>query len=254
MSLRIVLGGVLLKVSRKLGYGIYKTGYRIYKIRSPNAYTLYVPYDYYTYSPWFEEWFQKIYSKAKPRTKVTEDRCYIIYRLCEHCLHFDGDFAECGVYKGGSAFLIADTLVSNSIQDKQVHLFDTFAGMPAIANEDPSGVREGFFGDNSLESVKDYLQAFPFVAFYPGIIPQTFDAVKDRRFAFVHIDVDLYQTTKDCCHFFYDRMSKGGIMIFDDYGFWPFSNSEKKAVDEFFKDKPEMPMSLPTGQCIVIKL
>jgi O-methyltransferase len=241
------LKGVLLKVSMKLGYGIYKIG-------SHNEYNLCPPYDYYTYSPWFEEWFQKVYSKAKQRTKVTEDRCYTIYRLCQHCLHFSGDFAECGVYKGGSAFLIADTLAGNSIQDRRVHLFDTFAGMPSIANQDPSGVKEGWFGDNSLDAVKNYLQAFPFVVFHQGVIPQTFGSVNDRKFSFVHIDVDLYQTTKDCCGFFYDRMSSGGIMIFDDYGFWPFRNSEKTAVDEFFKDKPEMPISLPTGQCIVIKL
>jgi len=241
------LRGTLLKLFMKLGYGVYRIGSR-------NVYNLCIPYDYYIYFPWFEEWFQKIYSKAKPRTKVTEDRCYIIFRFCEHCLHIAGDFAECGVYKGGSAYLIADTLVSNSVQDKQVHLFDTFVGMPAIANQDPSGVKEGWFGDNSLGAVKNYLQAFPFVVFHQGVIPETFGSLGDRKFSFVHIDVDLYQTTMDCCNFFYNRMPSGGIMIFDDYGFLAFSDSEKRAVDQFFKDKPETPIALPTGQCIVMKL
>ncbi len=237
----------VLKMFLKMGYGIYKVG-------RGHEYNLCLPYDYYTYSPWFEEWFQRIYDKVKDHTMVTADRCYVIYRFCLHCLHFEGDFAECGVYKGGSAFLIADTLSNSSSQGKQVHLFDTFSGMPAIANQDPSGMKEGQLGDTSLNAVKDYLQKFPYVVFHPGIIPETFEAVKNRKFALVHIDVDLYQTAKDCCNFFYDRMPSGGVMIFDDYGFAPFRYSAKKAVDEFFSDKPEVLISLPTGQCVVIKL
>ena len=41
-------------------------------------------------------------------------------------------------------------------------------------------------------------------------------------------------------------------MIFDDYGF-PACRGEKDAVDEFFADKPEKPITLPTGQALVIK-
>lgn len=238
---------IVKKVFLKIGYEVHKTGIR-------GQYTWCPPYDYWTYSPWFEDWFQEIYGRIRDHSMVTEDRCYIIHKFCYHCLHLDGDFAECGVYKGGTAFLIADTLLNNSTRDKQVHLFDTFTGMPAIVKEDPSGLKEGQFGDVSLSAVKDYLQMFPSVVFHPGFIPETFEAVKDRRFAFVHIDVDLYQTTKDCCEFFYDRMATGGVMIFDDYGFMPFRCSEKQAVDEFFDDKPETPISLRTGQCIVIKL
>lgn len=98
------------------------------------------------------------------------------------------------------------------------------------------------------------MEIFPRLVFHPGIIPETFEAVKNRKFAFVHIGVDLYQTTKDCCGFFYDRMPSGGVMIIDDYGFAPFKHSAKQAVDEFFSDKPETTIYLRTGQCVVIKL
>ena len=231
-----------------------KIGYDIYKVGIDRKYTLCLPYGYSTYSPWLEDWFQEIYSKIKDYTVVTEDRCYIIYKFCHHYLHLEGNFAECGVYKGGTAFLIAYALKNNSVQNKQLHLFDTFAGMPVVANKDPSGHKKGDFGDVSLNAVKDYLQMFPFVVFHPGLIPETFKAIKDEKFAFVHIDIDLYQTAKDCCNFFYDRMISGGVMIFDDYGLPWYKFAEKQAVDEFFKDKPESPISLRTGQCIVIKL
>jgi O-methyltransferase len=233
---------------------LLKMGYAVYRVGSGNPYSLCPPYDYWTYSPWFESWFQEIYAKVKDRTMVKEDRCYVIYEFCRHCLHFEGDFAECGVYKGGSAFLIASTLVNSPASGKGVHLFDTFRGMPAIANDDPSGVKEGQFGDTSLTAVKNYLSVFPNVSFHPGVIPETFDAVKENRFAFVHVDVDLYQTAKDCCEFFYGRMVPGGIMIFDDYGFVHFRYSAKRAVDEFFAGKPETPITLRTGQCLIIKL
>lgn len=182
-----------------------------------------------TYCPWLEKVFQEMYRKVKDYTVVTEDRCYILYKFASYCSHLKGDFAECGVYKGGTAFIIAQALKNSSDQNKRLHLFDTFVGMPAIAEKDPSGHKKGDFGDTSLEAVKRCLQIFPFVSFHPGFIPKTFETVKDRIFAFVHVDVDLYQTTFDCCNFFYERLVSGGVMICDDYGFpsYKFSASEQ---------------------------
>jgi O-methyltransferase len=232
-----------------------KLGYKVWRVDDKSEYTWSYPYDYVTYSPWFEAWFKEKYARLKSHTLLEEHRCYIIYELSRHCLHLQGDFAECGVYKGGSAFLIADTLTNASVMDKQLWLFDTFAGMPAMANEDPSqAVKEGTFGDTSLDNVREYLKEFPFVVFNPGLIPGTLKAAAGRRFAFVHIDVDLYKTHLDCCDFFYPRMAQGGIIVFDDYGRDFFKASARRAVDEFFHDKPEPPITLHTGQCIVIKL
>jgi len=230
-----------------------KIGCDIYKIQFDKEYTACPPYGYATYSPWFEHWFQQIYDKIKDYTVVKEDRCYIVHKFCLHCLRLEGDFAECGVYKGGTAFLIAYTLESNPIQNKQLHLFDTFSGMPATAERDPSVHKRGDLGDVSLNIVRDYLRMFRFVFFHPGLIPKTFEAVKDGQFAFVHIDVDLRQTTNDCLSFFYDRMVRGAVMISDGYGFAEYEFAKKQAVDDFFSDKPETPISLRTGQCIVIK-
>lgn len=243
-----------LMMFRRFGLGVYRIGGKGEYIGSKGQYTLCYPYEHYTYSPWFEDWFQEKYAKLKDYTLLKENQCYVVYEFCLHCLHLDGDFAECGVYKGGSAFLIAETLASSSVEDKETHLFDTFTGMPAMANQDPSGLKEGRFGDTSLADVKQYLRDFPFVVFHPGLIPSTLESVKDKRFAFVHVDVDLYQTTKDCLNFFYNRLTRGGVMIFDDYGWTFFKESEKKAVDEFFEDKPETPIALQTGQAFVIKL
>jgi O-methyltransferase len=232
-----------------------KFGYRLTKIRGGEKlpYTRNHPYSSYTYSPWFENWFLDILKKIRDHTLVSEDRCFTIHMFSKHCRHLEGDFAECGIYKGGTAYLISLILKDNSNHQKTLHLFDTFSGMPKSANEDKSHHKEGDYQDTSVEAVKDFLSDYSFVEFHPGLIPDTFEAVTNKKFAFVHIDVDIYQSIKDCCEFFYERMTKGGIMIFDDYGFQGYELAAKKAVDDFFIEKSEIPITLRNGQCLVLK-
>jgi len=232
-----------------------KFGYRLTKIRGGEKlpYTRNHPYSSYTYSPWFENWFLDILKKIRDHTLVSEDRCFTIHMFSKHCRHLEGDFAECGIYKGGTAYLISLILKDNSNHQKTLHLFDTFSGMPKSANEDESHHKEGDYDDTSVDAVKEYLSDYSFVEFHPGLIPETFEAVTNKKFAFVHIDVDIYQSIQDCCKFFYERMTKGGIMIFDDYGFQGYELATKKAVDDFFIAKPEIPITLRNGQCLVLK-
>lgn len=248
---KFLVFGLMKKLVGAFGYGLHRTRFDIKK----HGYTNCPPYTYSTYSPWFSEWFQKIYELFQDVTVLTADRCYMLYRFSQHCINIPGDFAECGVYKGGSAALIAHVIQSTSNPTtKLLHLFDTFKGMPKEGVPDSSDHQEGDMGDVSLTRVKAYLKGYLFTIFYPGVIPETFKHVEKKKFAFVHIDVDLFKTSKDCCEFFYDRLTSGAIMVFDDYGFPRYEYAEKKAVDEFFADKPENPISLRTGQCIVIKV
>ena len=76
--------------------------------------------------------------------------------------------------------------------------------------------------------------------------------MSDSRVAFAHVDVDVYQSVWDCCEFIYPRLTTGGVMVFDDYGF-PTCPGARKAVDEFFANKPETPIILQTGQAIAIR-
>jgi hypothetical protein len=218
------------------------------------AYTLCAQYGFYAYSPWMEAWFQDLYGRISDRTACKEDRCYMLHRFVQHALHLEGDLAECGVYRGGTAYLIARLIDEGGAAKRRLHLFDTFAGMPRSAAADPGRYhREGDFGDTSLEDVRAFLDGFAFVDFHPGVIPRTFEGLGDLRFALVHLDVDLYQSTRDCCRYFYERMTPGGVMLFDNYGYPHYAPAEKKAVDEFFADRAENPISLGTTQCLVIK-
>ena len=143
----------------------------------------------------------------------------------------EGKAAEVGVYKGGSARRIASIL-----SDKDVLLFDTFEGMPETDFEERH--KKGDFLDTSLESVKSYLSNKSNCKFFPGFFPDTTESLKDAVFSFVHLDGDYYETTKNGIEFFYPRLTKGGIMFFDDYE-WCDCPGVRKAIDEFFADKQE---------------
>lgn len=196
-----------------------------------------------------DEHFMDSMSFVEGHTLVDDVRCFILYQLGRQAASIPGDVAEVGVYKGGTAMLLSRTFAATG---KDVHLFDTFLGMPPTDPEKDLH-RAGDFSDTSLDAVKDYLSEFDNVKFYPGRFPDTAAGLRDNRFAMTHIDVDIYQSVNDCMEFFYPRLAPGGIMVFDDYGFVTCPGA-KQAVDEFFAEKPEWPCYLPTGQCVVIKL
>jgi O-methyltransferase len=220
-------------------------------VREPNYYTQWSP-PYPLFSPWLgHPDFQKVYEGAAPYTEVPPDRCYLLVSFARYASHLQGDFAECGVYKGGTALLLARILEAHK---RKLYLFDSFEGLPAVNQERDKWFQEGQFGDGSMELVRQLLAPFHnFVDIRQGWIPETFQGLDNTSYALVHVDVDLYQSTLDCCSYFYPRLVTGGMIVFDEYGF-AAAEGEKDAVDQFFADKPESPIVLPTGQAIVIKL
>jgi O-methyltransferase len=192
--------------------------------------------------------FMRIFGKIN-YTLVDHARCYVLHRFAKLAAELPGDLAEVGVYKGGTAKLLALTVAPRA--KKHLHLFDTFEGMPPT-DSTADHHHEGDLNDTSLEAVQRSLRDCSNVHIYKGFFPDTAGPVEDNKFCMVHIDVDIYKSVKDSCAFFYPRMENGGIMVFDDYGFSSCPGA-RKAVDEFFADKPEAPVYLPSGQCIVFR-
>jgi O-methyltransferase len=172
--------------------------------------------------------FIKIMQEIKKTTIVDESRCYMLYQFAKQANNLDGNVAEVGVYKGGTAKLFS------KIFNKSIHLFDTFEGMPET-DLIKDKHKKGDFRDTSLELVKDFLIGDN-IHFYKGFFPNTAENIKDKKFCFVHIDADIYKSVYDCCSFFYERLVNNAIMVFDDYGF-PSCPGAKLAVDEFFAEK-----------------
>lgn len=182
--------------------------------------------EYYTQwsprHPLFTPWvghpeFQNIYQGVEPYTLVTPERCHLLMNFAQHAVGIEGDFAECGVYRGGTALILARILQG---EQKDLYLFDSFQGLPKENLEFDNYFRQGDFSDGSSEAIRELLQGVhDRVQIKKGWIPDSFQGLEDTRYAFVHIDTDLYQSALDCCEFFYPRLAAGGIMLFDDYGF-----------------------------------
>ena len=138
------------------------------------------------------------------------------------------------------------------------HIFDSFEGLSEPSGPDrPSDARAWAWqrGDLSvpIETVRQNLRRFDFVAYHRGWIPERFHEVAERRFCFVHVDVDLYQPTRDSIEFFYERLVPGGVLLCDDYGFTTCPGA-RRAFDEFVADKPERSVvHLTTGQGLIVK-
>lgn len=130
--------------------------------------------------------------------------------LVSACLSTKGDIAEVGVYRGGSAFVI-----SKVKGKKKLHLFDTFEGLPVPSEKDGQFKQGSYYG--TLEEAKGVLKGEKNIRFYKGLFPKTAKPIENKKFCFVHLDADLYQSTLDSLLFFWPRMSEGGIILLHDY-------------------------------------
>jgi hypothetical protein len=160
-----------------------------------------------------------------------------------------GDLAECGVFEGAGAYQLCRFA---SEHGRRVHLFDSFQGLSAPKENDGAYWTEGGLSA-SEEKVRANLEEFDCFETFSGWIPSAFAKVADRKYAFVHIDVDLEQPTFDSIAFFYPRMSTSGIILLDDHGYDTCPGA-RKAVLDYMADKAEPVLDLSTGQGLIIKI
>lgn len=178
--------------------------------------------------------------------------------LFKMTLEVPGDIAELGVFRGGGLMTWANLLEAYCIGDrtKVVYGFDNWKGFGALAPEDGladgnSGKTVGGFNpEHYFDELKSAIAIFDADRFIPlkprvkliaGEIEQTLPTfIADHpglRFSLVHFDCDLYRPTRVALEALWDRIVRGGVLIFDEYAIadWP---GESRAVDEFFRDKP----------------
>ena len=242
-------------VAARLGYEVHRMTDEDTAARSARDHESYTRWSAPcpVFTPWIgQPEFEALYEGVGPLTKVSRDRCYFLAKLAEHASYLRGELAECGVYRGGSALLLCHVIVGTG---KRLYLFDSFEGLPTPQPDKDGGwFEEGQFAIDTVDSVKHLLRDFEeFTEVRKGWFPETFGGLEDASYAFAHIDVDLYRSALDCCEHFYPRLVPGGVLLFDEYGF-ATAPGEREAVDEFFADKRESPIVLPTGQAMVLKL
>lgn len=172
-----------------------------------------------------------------------------------------GDFVECGVWRGGIS-LAAKLIFEEYRCDKRVWLFDTFAGMPEPTEFDrprfekfdtrqvfDEAQREGFneWCYASIEDVRRNFERaganFEQTRFIKGDVRQTLhdEANLPAGISVLRLDTDWYESTKVQLEVLYPRLSRGGGLLIDDFGYW---EGVRKAVEEYFGSRPasEMPL------------
>ena len=190
-------------------------------------------------------------------------RYYSLFQMVEYILkkNLQSDFVECGCWHGHSTWALSK-LIQDSGQKINFHVFDSFeGGYSDLQEEDKNLVRnlseeevkkqkEQFSSDEMF--VRNIVREFDFVKFYKGWIPKRFSEVENKKFQFVHIDVDLYQPTYDSLDFFFPRLVNGGIIVCESYNMSELPGANK-AFDYLKDKKVDLFYETPFGGCFLIK-
>ena len=169
-----------------------------------------------------------------------------------------GDIVECGVWRGGSAMVIARTLSLAGDTGRTIHLFDTFAGMTApgpqdrlydgttahtLLDRDQRRTADGYWCVADEHDVRSNLARCDYpadqVRLVVGDVIDTIPREAPALIALLRLDTDWYESTQHELAHLYERVSPGGVVIIDDYGHWLGS---RRAVDEFLATLAELPL------------
>jgi O-methyltransferase len=204
---------------------------------------------------WFIKGLPDVYRahalfSIRKHTMTSAIRSKVLWNLCRYVFEsgIPGDFVECGVWRGGSAGLMGLALKHFS-QKRDLHLFDSFEGLPEPSlNDGPVafGYSGGVCSGNlvsvnkcaaELNDVKHFLfreMKIPekSVFFYKGWFQDTIPNLgkEPRDIAILRLDGDWYESTKICLESLFNRVVKGGVILIDDYFCW---EGCRKATDEF---------------------
>ncbi len=203
------------------------------------------------YRPWdVDREFQEVYAKVKQNTMVDQFRLWTLWFLAKQLPA--GALLEVGSWKGGSGAVLARA-VAVAGGANPVILADTFHGVvKATAND--TYYKGGEHANTSRELVSQFLRDLGHdeATILEGIFPdETGEAVADRQFAMCHIDVDVYQSARDVFEWVWPRLAAGGIVVFDDYGFYGCEGVTKYVLELAEEDLIVIPNL--TGQAVIQK-
>jgi hypothetical protein len=193
----------------------------------------------------------EIIRAVMPYTLTTPERIWAVINAVRHVsnLRVPGEFVECGVWRGGSTMAAALALRQLKDLQRTVYLYDTFEGMPppSAHDRDFSGrdaaeqLREADRNTSNLwclaglEEVKRNVISTGYppdrLRFVQGKVEETIPEQAPDRIALLRLDTDWYESTRHELVHLYPKLSPGGILIIDDYGYW---QGARRATDEYF--------------------
>lgn len=205
--------------------------------------------------------FLALYELCREQTMTSIERMYALYTATRHVIEnrIPGDFVECGVWRGGSVMLIAQTLLRLGNTGRTLWLYDTFEGMTPPSSEDVhemSGRSAGeilgeheksdddpFWGVAPRAVVEANMRSTGYpvdrLRFIAGDVMATIPSQAPSQVALLRLDTDWYASTRHELQHLYPRIAEDGVLIVDDYGYW---RGARKATDEYLASLPARPL------------
>ncbi len=207
------------------------------------------------YRPWdTDAIFAPLYAAVQEHTKVDDARCYLLWQAALQCTSIPGDFLEVGVWRGGTGALLCDA-AARLDDDRHVYLADTFRGVVKAGPKDDY-YKGGEHADTSRETVEELLEELDTGNYtvLEGVFPEeTGHAVPEGRIALCHVDVDVYQSARDVTEWVWPRMPVGGVIVYDDYGFYGCEGVTALGTEEIER-RDRLFLHNLSGQAFLIKL
>jgi hypothetical protein len=179
--------------------------------------------------------------------------------LC--ALKVPGNFVECGVFRGDMSWVLTE-MVDLRSAGKRLYLYDTFFGFDGrYSTEDDFPEAPQVFRRIDDEYKEPQIYEFvvkrfakkPYVKVIRGVVPDVLLEGAPDKIAMMHIDMNSPAAERSALEVLFDRISHGGVIIFDDYG-WILHRKQKEAIDTFMNDRGHFVLELPTGQGLSIIL
>jgi len=186
---------------------------------------------------------------SKSLTMVGRQRLHNFRTLIERSIAegVAGDIIETGVWRGGASIMARAVLLAHDVTDRRVVVADSFEGLPPPAPDlypadSTSDLHEFTELAIPLEQVQANFRRFDLlddqVVFLKGWFRDTMPTVTSERIAVLRLDGDMYESTIDPLRHLYDRISVGGWVIVDDYG---FVEASKQATHDFLASRSLSP-------------
>jgi hypothetical protein len=219
----------------------------------------------------YDDEAKEIIRAVRPWTMTGPDKMYALIQAVRYVTRhrIPGDVVECGVWRGGSMQAVARTLIAAGDTSRDLHLFDTYEGMPPptdrdLRRSDDRSAEELLAAESpedskvwavaTLEDVKDGFSQAPYpperVHFVKGRVEDTIPEHAPERISILRLDTDWYESTRHELEHLYPRLSPGGVLLLDDYGYW---EGAREAVDEFLEESGErlLLMRMASGRLAV---
>lgn len=174
-------------------------------------------------------------------------RTYILLHFAELASSVEGDYLELGCHTGYTAAKVVQKISFGALA-KKYYLYDLFRWTEG----DGHSHLAGHDNPRMFEDVQQRFAEFDFVQIIKGSVPESFAEGFPDKIAFAHVDMNHPDPEAGAMEAVLPRLSKGGAVVLDDYGWWGYS-AQKMALDPIIRKHGLAVLELPTGQGLILK-